>query len=177
MSIADKKKIFLYHSDFIRTVIFSIVDKIDEADDLFQDFFLFMIRNPFPSVIGNIKSYLYKSLINHLIYNFHRETRYQSCLREYGRSAYHPVMQKTPQESILETDELVKVFELIEEQLPRAEAQAVRLRYVDDLSNKEIAKIMGVRNGTARGYISAGLSGIRRLLSDNETIASDEFSP
>ena len=159
-------KVFLDHKDFIRKVICFHIHDEDEVDDLFQDFFLSLISNPLPRDIRNIESYLYRVLTNHVIDAVHRKEAYRVCLREYAERAYRPASQKTPEEAVLEMEKLSALFELIEERLPRAEAQAVRLRYRDRLNAKEIAERMGVGVATARGYVFEGLSRIRRLLSE-----------
>jgi DNA-directed RNA polymerase specialized sigma24 family protein len=64
-----------------------------------------------------------------------------------------------------------KLFELIEEHLPRTESQAVILHYRYNLCAKEISKTMNVRSSTVRGYISEGLNRFRRILTDIEVRA------
>ena len=162
---AAAARVFLDHETFIRKVISFHVHDEDEADELFQDFFLSLVCHPLPGDIRNIESYLYRVLTNHVIDAVHRKEAYRGCLREYAERAYRPASQKTPEEAVMETEELSALFELIEERLPRAEAQAACLQYRDSLSAKEIAERMGVGIATARGYVSEGLSRIRRLLS------------
>jgi len=167
-NVATAAKVFLDHEDFIRKVISFHIHDEDQADDLFQDFFLFLIRNPLPRDIQDIESHLYRAITNDITDAVRRKEQYRDCLREYVERAYRPGSQKTPVEAVLEMDELSGVFELIEKNLPRTEAQAVSLKYRDGHDAKEIAKDMGVGIATARGYVSEGLSRIRRLLGDNE---------
>jgi len=56
------------------------------------------------------------------------------------------------------------VFALIERQLPEREAEAVGLRYKNDLSVPEVASEMRVNNRTVSRYISIGLCKIRQML-------------
>ena len=163
-------KVFLDHERFIRKVISFHIHDEDQADDLFQDFFLFLIRNPLPTDIQDIESYLYRAITNDIADAHRRKEQYQDRLREYVKLAYRSDSQKAPVETVIEIDELCGLFELIEKNLPRTEAQAVFLKYRDGHDTKGIAKNMGVGIATARGYVSEGLSRIRRLVVDDKPI-------
>jgi len=163
--VAAAAEVFLDHEDFIREVICFHVQDEDQAEDLCQDFFLSLISNPLPRDIQNIESYLYKAITNDIIDAAHRKEKYRNCIHDYAERSDRPRRQQTPPETILEKEEASRVFELIEKRLPRTEAQAVCLQYRDSHSAKEIAEQMGVGVATVRGYVSEGLSRIRRLLS------------
>ena len=162
---AAAAKVFLDHKDFIREVICSHIQEQDQADDLFQEFFLSLVSNPLPRDIQNIESYLYKAIINDIIDAMHRKEKYRDCIREYAKRSNHPYSQKASEEAVLKMEETSRVLELIEKRLPRAEAQAVYLQYRDNHNAKEIAEKMGVGAATVRGYVSEGLRRIRRLSS------------
>jgi RNA polymerase sigma-70 factor (sigma-E family) len=49
-------------------------------------------------------------------------------------------------------------------QLPERQRVALVLRYFDDLTDREVARAMGCRPGTARSLISRGLSAVRATL-------------
>lgn len=153
-NVADAAKVFLDHEDFIKKVISFHIHDEDEAGDLFQDFFLFLIRNPLPPDIQDIESYLYRAITNDITDALRRKEQYKDRLRECVKRVYRPSSQKTPVEAVLEMDELRGLFELIEKNLPRTEAQAVFLKYRDGHDAKGIAKNMGVGIATARGYVS-----------------------
>ena len=50
-------------------------------------------------------------------------------------------------------------------QLPERQRVALVLRYFEDLTDREVARAMGCRPGTARSLISRGLSAVRATLS------------
>ena len=50
-------------------------------------------------------------------------------------------------------------------QLPERQRVALVLRYFDDLTDREVARAMGCRPGTARSLISRGLAAVRATLS------------
>jgi RNA polymerase sigma factor (sigma-70 family) len=163
--VAAAAEVFLNHKDFIREVICFHVQDEDQAEDLFQDFFLSFVSHPLPRDIQNIESYLYKAITNDIIDAVHRNEHYRNYIREYGERSDHARSEQTPAEAALRMEETGRVLDLIEKRLPYTEAQAVCLQYRDSHSAKDIAEQMGVGIATARGYVSEGLSRIRRLLS------------
>jgi RNA polymerase sigma-70 factor (sigma-E family) len=52
-------------------------------------------------------------------------------------------------------------------QLPERQRAALVLRYFDDLSDREVARALGCRPGTARSLISRGLAAVRATLSSS----------
>jgi len=64
----------------------------------------------------------------------------------------------------IETEEMNKMFKLIEGCLPRSGAQAITLRYRNNYNTKEIARKMRVNKRTVHRYISIGLNKARQLL-------------
>ncbi len=71
-------KVFAEHSDFIRAVIRSQVKNEAQADDIFQDFFLSLVYNPVPKGVKNMKSYLYRAIINDVVDAFRRVETYKA---------------------------------------------------------------------------------------------------
>ena len=161
---AAAAKAFLDHKDFIRKVIVFHIHDEDQADDLFQDFFLSFVSRPLPGDIRNIESYLYRAITNDIIDTIHRKQNYRNSIHEYGERFNRTRSQKTPEEVVLKMEEASRILEIIEKCLPRTEAQAVYLQYRDSRNAKEIAEKMGVGAATVRGYVSEGLSRIRSLL-------------
>ena len=113
-----------------------------------------------------MKAYLYKAIINEVADTKRLIRNYHNCINEYVERNNHPRSPKAPAKIVMELDEANRMFEFIEEQLTHTEAQAICLRYRDDLSTKKIAEKMSVRSVTVRGYIHAGLNRIRGLLRD-----------
>ena len=57
--------------------------------------------------------------------------------------------------------------------LPEAQRVAVVLRHVEDLPTREIADILGCREGTAKSHVSRGLSRLRALLAEGAVSTID----
>jgi DNA-directed RNA polymerase specialized sigma24 family protein len=70
----------------------------------------------------------------------------------------------SPEDALIETEEMNKMFKCIETQLRHNEAKAVILRYRSNYKIQEIATAMGINNIAAWRYVSNGVRKIRRLL-------------
>lgn len=164
--VAAAAKIFDDYGDFIKKVICSQVQNEDQAEDLFQNFFLSLVSKPFPEEIQNVKGYLYKAIINEIADTNRLTKKYQNLISEYTERNNHPRSQEIPEKVVMKIDEADRIFKIIEKRLPRTEALASYLQYRDDLCTEKIAEIMNIRRVTVRGYIHEGLKRIRRILRD-----------
>jgi len=171
--VAAAAKIFDDHGGFIRIVIRSQVQDEDLAEDLFQDFFISLISKPLPRGLRNIKGYLYRAITNDIVDATRRMMKYRAYMRKYAECPNRPDRQKTPRETLQETEQAQMVLELIKNRLRCTEAEAVSLRYLESHEVKEIAKTMGVANATARAYVNGAIDRIRRLSLDTETQAAE----
>ena len=165
-NVAAAAKIFSDYGGFIKKIICSQVQDEDQAEDLFQNFFLSLVSKPFPEDIQNMEGYLYKAIINEIADTNRLTKNYQNLINVYAERNNHPRSQEIPEKVVMKIDEANRVFEIIENRLPRTEAQASYLQYREDLSTTKIAEIMNVRNVTVRGYVHEGLKKIRRILQD-----------
>jgi RNA polymerase sigma-70 factor (ECF subfamily) len=60
-------------------------------------------------------------------------------------------------------------------QLPARQAQAIALRYIDDLSTEEIAVVLGVAEGTVRALLHQGRTGLARWLTPGVEVSVEEL--
>jgi RNA polymerase sigma factor (sigma-70 family) len=157
-------EIFNRYGDFIRGVIRCKVGDKGCVDNLFQNFFLSLVSKPPSSNIKNIKGYLYRAIINDIIDDTRLTDRYQSQMHRYAKHLQYSIIEDSPENALIEAEEMNKMFECIKKQLQHSEAQAIILRYRNNYKIKEVAAAMGVNNMAAWRYISKGLRKIRRLL-------------
>jgi RNA polymerase sigma factor (sigma-70 family) len=157
-------KVFAEHGNFIRAVIGSRFKNDAQADDIFQNFFLSLIRKPVPEDVKDIKSYLYKAIINDIVDTARGVERYQALVHRYSEQLNFSINRIGPEDALSIREETDKVLDLMGRHLRRSEFQAITLRYRNCTPIKKVAEEMGVRNGTVRRYISVGLSKVRKLL-------------
>jgi len=157
-------RIFSEHVGFIYAVIHSRVNEDTQADDLFQDFFLSLISRPPPLGVKNIKSYLYKAIVNDTIDANRRIQKYHSCLHRYAQHLRYNTGNGDPKKALINTEEMNTIFDVIKKQLRPSEAKALTWRYKNGSSIDEIADKMCVDSRSVSRYIYSGLKKMRRLL-------------
>lgn len=163
---------FSEYGDFIRSVIRYYVNNEAEAEDLFQEVFLFVVSKPIPSNVRNIKGFLYKLVYDIIRDAFRRIDRYQARLRRYSEHRAHAVKDR-PEDVLMEMEELTRMFDLIERRLAPKEALAVTLRYRDSCDIREVAHRIGVKPRSVSKYVSVGLKKFRAFLDDEQGVSHD----
>jgi len=156
--------VFAEHGDFIQAVIRSRIKNKDEADDIFQNFFLALVHKPVPEGVRDIRGYLYKAIINDIVDAARRVERYQALVHRYSEQLNFSINRIGPEDALTINEETDKVLGLISRQLRRSEFQAITLRYGSCTDISEVAEKMGVNSGTVRRYISVGLAKVHKLL-------------
>ncbi len=164
--VAGAAEIFSEYGDFIRAVIHYEVKDDARSDDLFQDFFLSLVSKPIPAGVQNVKSYLYRAIINDVVDATRRVEKYKNRVNKYANRLNYSINKNTPENALIETEETDKMFKLIEGRLRNSEAQVISLRYRDSYNMKEVAEKMHVNTRTVSRYISTGLSKIRQFLTE-----------
>ena len=164
-SVEAAARVFLQHGEYIRMVIRQKVRNEAEVEDFVQDFFLSLVSRPLPPDVRNIRSYLYRAIMNDIVDSRRRLRLYHTAIREHHTYSLSTNAQHDPGSVLADIEETVKFFELIEGRLNSSEAQAVILRYRDDCSTKEAARRMKVKPQTVSRYLSVGLSKLREFLS------------
>lgn len=159
-------KVFDEHGDFIRTVIRSNVKNEVEAEDLFQDFFLFLISKPIPEEVQNVRGFLYRVVSDKAKDTIRRITRYQARIYRYAEH-HRRIVENCPENAVIEVEETEKMFELIRGRLPTNEALAVMLRYRNNYNIGEVAEKMKIKPGSVSRYISVGIKKLRQVFGVN----------
>ena len=165
-NIGRAMKVFEEHGDFIRTVIrFHVKDKA-EAEDLFQDLFLFLVSKPIPGEVQNVRGFLYRVVSDKAKDASRRIERYQRRIRRYPERRKR-IIENSPENIVIEVEETKKMFELIRRRLPPKEAQAVTLRYRNGYDIGEVAEKMGIKPRSISRYVSAGLKKVHQVFGVN----------
>ena len=161
--IAWAEKVFVEHGDFMRAILRFHVRNEVEREDLFQDFFLELISKPIPEDVQNVRGYIYRILCDNIKDAFRRIERYQKRLHRYAEHRRH-INEDRPENELIETEEIDKMFELICRHLPKNEAKAMALRYRHNYNIRETAGKMGVKSRSVSRYLSTGAKKLRQVL-------------
>ncbi len=158
-------EIFDEYGGFIRAVIRFQIRSRSEEEDLFQEFFLALIRKPVPAEVQNIKSYLYRAVTNHIVDSVRRHENYLRAVKKYARRTRISI-NKHPLGNVLIDDAEEKNAKVAHfaRHLQEREAQAFVLRYRDNCSIGEIAATMGVNARTVSRYLSESIRKLRQAL-------------
>jgi RNA polymerase sigma factor (sigma-70 family) len=166
-NLAHAEEVFAEHGDFVRRIIRFHVRNQVEREDLFQDFFLELISRPIPEDVQNVRGYIYHVVHNNIKDAFRRIERYQKRLHRYAEHR-RPIIEDRPENDLIETEEIEKMFELIHRHLPKNEAKAMEQRYKHNRNINDTAAKMGVKPKSVSRYLSAGANKLRQVLSISE---------
>lgn len=159
------QQVFEEHGDFIRRIIQFHVGNKSDADDLFQDLFLFLVSKSLPQDIHNIRGFLYRVITARVIDKFRYENRRKALISRYAQNE-KPSLREFPKDLLAETEKTEKVFSLVHKHLPQNEALAITLRYKYDFDISQTAKKMGVKPRSVSRYLSIAISKLRCVAKD-----------
>ena len=173
-SVAAAAEVFLEHGEFIRTVIRWNLPDAGEAHDFFHDFFLSLVANPIPPHITNIRSYLYRAILHDIVDTRRRRMIQWSVLQECHVCCRPPAPTNAPDTVVMDREETLKLFDMIERRLSRTEAEAVNLRFREDYTTEEAARRMNIKPRTLSRYLSVGLDKLRHFISEDEEYSHED---
>jgi RNA polymerase sigma factor (sigma-70 family) len=134
-----------------------LVHDIDLAEEIVQEAFARCWASPnTPSPEVEFRRYLYR-IITNLAHDYYRRQSRRVPLQPPGHAAVNPV-------EIVERRAGDEAMRRAIRSLGLRERQAVYLRYFEDLSFAETARIMGARQGTVRVLVFRALGKLRREL-------------
>lgn len=152
------------HDRFIRGVIrFQNCSKFEE-DDLFQEFFLTLIRKPVPANVRRVRSYLYRAIVHHVVDRIRHQVCYRRNLKKYAEEVRISINNRPVANALRDSGQKDAALAYMARHLREREAQAFMLKYRDNCSVGEIAARMGVEKRTVSRYLSEGLKRLQRTL-------------
>jgi RNA polymerase sigma factor (sigma-70 family) len=157
-------EVFENYGGFIRAVIRTQVRNRSEEEDLYQEFFLALLRTPMPLDVENVKGYLYRAISNHIVNAVRASKCQHRRMKKYAKKFRIHVYIQPATSALLDTEEYDASIIRCLEHLHEREAQAFVLRYRDHRSIGEIAATMGVTARTVSRYLSGSIRKLRRRL-------------
>lgn len=150
--------------------IYFKVDSEETAQDLTSETFLKswnLFNKPAGQKIDNPKAFLYQ-IAKNLIVDFYRDKAKTEAILTSVNFDFSTLIAN---DDIIEKANCESEFEQIKKAISRIQPEqqeAVLLRYVEDMDNKEIAEILGKPEGTVRVLIHRGLTALRKVLETEE---------
>lgn len=157
-------EIFEKYGEEIRTIIhFNTKDK-SKADDIYQNFFVSIVHKPIPSEVQDVKAYLYRAVTNDVIDDSRQSKRNLDHIKKYAECFKHLTITEDPQSTAIRMENTKKMFQLIENRLPKREAKVVIQRYGQGLNTADTAEKMDVDNRIISRYLSSALKKMRKFI-------------
>ncbi len=163
-NVKQASEIFEEHADTIRAVITLNVNDKSSIDDIFQDFFLSLVRRPIPRKVQNIKAYLSRAVKNDVLDAAYQRKSYHLRNRKYAEMHLYRLKYDTPDDIASHAEEIRLLFDIVEDQLLHHEAEAITQKYRHDRDAGETAEAMGINRRSVSCYLCTGLRKLRKLV-------------
>jgi RNA polymerase sigma-70 factor (ECF subfamily) len=161
--LKDLDQMFQDNYRCVYRAAYGVTGRPEDAEDVLQNLFLRLLQRGFPpDARGNARGYLYRAAVNLALDSL--RSRRRQILREHLAS----VESATSTMKSGANEEIEACLLKVVGKLAPENAELLRLRYVDDHSDAEIAR----RRGTSRGAIAVRLcrirTRIRKLMSPHD---------
>ncbi len=168
-------EIFEEHTDTIRAAIaFNVNDK-SSIDDIFQDFFLSLVRRPVPRRVQNIKAYLNRAVKNDVLDAAYQRKSYHQRNRKYAQMHADRFKSETPDNIASHAEEIRQLFDIVENQLLQHETEAITQKYRYDRDAGQTAEVMGINRRSVSCYLCTGLRKLRKIVHQEQSQQDDCF--
>lgn len=160
---SDVRCLFDDYGDYIYRIISFRMKNSSVCDDVFQELFLYLLKNPIQEPVHNMKSFLYRLVLRFATNYYHKEKRYEEIKYDAARNNTAPDSEGRPVDRLVYNEELSQLFNYIEKNLAQREAKVILSRHRDHLNVEETSRIHGVDKRTVSHYYSKGMRRLKEL--------------
>ena len=151
-------QVFSEHAQFVFRTAYGVTGSHEDAEDVLQTVFLRLVRQDLsPDFRANPRAYLYRAAVNASLDSLRSGRR-----RRLVAVAELPEMPG-PAAEALDDEHHRALYEAIAELKPES-AQILILRYVHDMSDAAIARMLGVSRGTIALRLFRSRARLKKLL-------------
>lgn len=162
-------ELFRQHESAIRTLIRRHVSSHQDAEDMYQNLYLCLVRRPPPNQT-HILAYLSKVIRNHATDIARHAISEYGAFSKYGTLWRNHTHERESEYILIEIEQTHRVADAILAVLPAHLAQAILDRYLYDKTISETAENMGVNERTVSYYCCTGLRRIRELAEEGKVL-------
>ena len=155
--------------DRLFSYIFCMVKNEEMANDLFQETFIKAIMKLRDGKYKNNGKFLFwmTRIAHNVIIDYFREVRNSHVVdapkeNDLGNLRGDAILEVDREKAIV-NEQVLKDVRLLMEALPEVQREVVFMRYYQEMSFKEIAKVTGVSINTSLGRMRYALINLRRL--------------
>jgi RNA polymerase sigma factor (sigma-70 family) len=153
--LQDLDQLFRDNYRWVHRTACGVTGRAEDAEDVVQNLFLRLLQRGFPPGIeGNAKGYLYRAVINQALNRV--RSRQRQLLRESG-------LRRAVSTDFGSNEEIESLLEVVAE-LDGESAELLLLRYVDNYSDAEIARMRGSSRGAIAVRLTRTRARIRKLM-------------
>lgn len=158
------------HQGDLFAYIFNLVQDQDTANDVFQETFtkaIVHIRNHQYQTSGKFSAWLMR-IAHNIIVDLTRRNRFANTTDEQKENLIYNnlTLSENPTEEHFSRLSIKMSLDALIDRLPQNQQELLRLRFVEDLSFKEIADITGVSINTALGRMRYALINLRKQMGE-----------
>lgn len=171
-NIAIKKKMDLAYKlisengGFLRNAIFQQTHDQHLAEDIFQDFFMSIVKNPVSDNIQQLHAYLNKLVKNDVIDAIRRQkTIIKNKNKYYDHRKKMHNSTSNPADLLARKEQKNHIYSVAKKNLPPSQFMAITLRYDHGFTISETAKKMKIDSRSVSRYLSVGLKKLNEDLS------------
>ena len=155
----DFEEIYREHSPFVYRTAKGILGNSHDAEDVLQSIFLGLIQRELPpDLTRNPRAYLYRAAVNRSLDMIEARRRRHALMGDAAQFGDSASVDSTFEEELHK-----RLYEAIA-QLGSASAEILILRYVHNLSDAEIAKMIGTSRGVIAVRLFRSRARLRKLL-------------
>lgn len=162
------------HESKVFAFIYSKVNDVDLANDIFQDTFIKIIhtlKNKSYQEEGKFLQWTIRIAHNLVIDHFRKGSKVQFRRDTDEYSVFDWVVDNSPNiEGLLIDFQIEKDVKRMIDYLPQDQKEVIELRIYEDLSFKEIADITNVSINTALGRMRYALINLRKIIEEKQII-------
>jgi RNA polymerase sigma factor (sigma-70 family) len=163
-AVSAATAIFNEHGEFIRVILRSQAGSGLDVEDLRQEFYIALLRKPVPAEVQDVRGYLYRALVHHVISAARRRGTYSRAMKKYAKEAKISVYNRGPENAFISEEHQNAAVNTLARYLQDREAEAFVMKYRDECSIPEIATKMGIDKRTVSRYLSESLRKLHRRL-------------
>jgi len=163
-------EVFGKYGDEILAVIRFNIDDPSRANDIFQDFFVSLVRRPIPPDIQDVRGYLYKAVTNDVIDSSRKIRNRHTNDQKYAYTHKHSVSQEDPQDILIHAEETNRMLRLIQNHLPKRESTVFIKRLREGMNTSDTAKHLSLTKRTVSQYLSVAVRKIRHIIPKSDGV-------
>lgn len=157
--------LFLQNKELVLKTAMLITNNAEEAEDVLQEVFMniWRKRHTFDSIKGKFTTWLYRITINQSINRYRRKKPIIVSIGEINRDQSSAFPRDLPEEALeinWEYKKLMKAVDLLDNK----HRLVLVLRYINDLSIKEVAEVLGIPVGTVKSRTYNALKSLHRQI-------------